>query len=67
MLDAPPTGSHTSHFSEYFEALFDFGNGQAVLRAICLFASPVLLLLASLPAARNNLRRDRYAGYQQGW
>jgi len=70
MLGAMPTVEPTGDFSAYFEAMFEFGNEQAVLRFIALVLAPILLIIAALPPSLNWLRGSRNRGYNQypqGW
>lgn len=70
MLGAMPTVEPTGDFSAYFEAMFEFGNEQAVLRFIALVLAPILLIIAALPPSLNWLRGSRNRGYHQypqGW
>ena len=71
MLGALPDFEPTSEFGNYFSAMFEFGNEQAVLRFIALVLGVVLLIIAALPPALNWLRgADRTAHqpyHPQGW
>lgn len=69
MFGALPEITATSEYGAYLEAIFEFGNEQAVLFAISLFAGALLLIIAALPPSTKYLRGSRggYAGYQQGW
>jgi len=70
MLGALPTVEPTGDFSAYFQAMFEFGNEQAVLRFIGLVLGVLLLIIAALPPSLNWLRGSRnsgYSQYQQGW
>jgi len=65
MLGALPTVEPTGDFSAYFQAMFEFGNEQAVLRVIALVLAPVLLIIAALPPSLRWLRGPRPSGYPQ--
>lgn len=61
MPGAPPTGE----FAAYWEAMFEFGNEQAVLFFASLVLGAILLVIAALPPSLNYLRGSSQgqAGY----
>jgi hypothetical protein len=70
MLGALPDFEPSSEFGNYFSAMFEFGNEQAVLRFIALVLGVILLIIAALPPALNWLRgsdRNNHHPYAQGW
>jgi hypothetical protein len=70
MVGALPGVEPTGDYSAYFEAMFEFGNEQAVLRFIALVLSVILLVIAALPPSLNWLRGSRhqsYRPYPQQW
>lgn len=70
MLGAMPGSAPSGDYSSYFEAMFEFGNEQAVLRFIALVLGVLLLIMSALPPSLNWLRgsrRNNYNPYQQGW
>ena len=70
MLGATPSFSPSGDYASYFEAMFEFGNEQAVLRFIALVLGVLLLIMSALPPSLNWLRgssRNDYNPYQQGW
>lgn len=70
MLGALPDFAPSGDYANYFKAMFEFGNEQAVLRFVALALGVVLLVIAVLPPALNWLRgSDRHAPhpYAHGW
>jgi hypothetical protein len=70
MLGALPDFEPSGEFGNYFSAMFEFGNGQAVLRAAALALGVLLLIISALPPALNWLRgsdRNAHHPYSQGW
>lgn len=67
MIGSLPEVTSTSATGAYFEAMFEFGNEQAVLRALSLFAAPVLLLLSVLPPTLNYLKGSSPGQVPQYW
>jgi hypothetical protein len=68
LLDELPRVTSTSAYGAFFEAMFEFGNAQAILRALSLFAAPILLIFSVLPPTLNHLKGSRATGYpQQGY
>jgi hypothetical protein len=70
MLGALPEFVPTSDFGGYFQAMFEFGNEQAVLRLMALVLGVILLVIAVLPPSLKWLRRSGeqgYSGYPRGW
>ncbi len=70
MLGSLPDFEPSGDYGNYFKAMFEFGNEQAVLRVVALALGVVLLITAVLPPSLNWLRgSDRSAGhpYPQGW
>lgn len=60
----------TDDFGNYFKALFEFGNEQAVLRVVALVLGVLLLIIAALPPSLRWLRgsdRNAHHPYAQGW
>lgn len=60
----------TDDFGNYFSAMFEFGNGQAVLRVAALALGVLLLIIAALPPSLRWLRgsdRNTHNPYAQGW
>jgi hypothetical protein len=70
MLGALPGFEPSGDYGNYFKAMFEFGNEQAVLRFIAFVLGVVLLIMSALPPSLNWLRgrgRNNYHPYQQGW
>lgn len=70
MLGALPDFEPSGSYGNYFKAMFEFGNEQAVLRFITLVLGVLLLIISALPPSLNWLRgsdRHAYNPYQQGW
>lgn len=70
MLGALPDFEPSGDYGNYFSAMFEFGNEQAVLRLIALVLGVLLSIMSALPPSLGWLRgRDRndYYPYQQGW
>ncbi len=70
MVGSLPDFEPSGDYGNYFTAMFEFGNEQAVLRFVALVLGVVLLIIAVLPPALNWLRgSDRNARhpYGQGW
>jgi hypothetical protein len=70
MLGALPDFEPSGDYGNYFTAMFEFGNEQAVLRFIALVLGVLLLIMSALPPSLNWLRgssRDNYNPYNQGW
>lgn len=70
MLGALPDFTPSGDYANYFKAMFEFGNEQAVLRFVALALGVVLLITAVLPPALNWLRgsnRSAHHPYAQGW
>lgn len=60
----------TDDFGNYFSAMFEFGNEQAVLRVVALALGVLLLIIAALPPSLRWLRgsdRDVHNPYAQAW
>jgi len=64
MIGALPDLSATSKTGAYYELLFEFGNEQAVLRVVALFAGVLVAILAALPPSLKWLRKPPATGYQ---
>lgn len=63
---APPSDDYAAFWS----TMFEFGNEQAVLRAVALVLGVLLLIIAALPPSLRWLRgsdRDTHHPYAQGW
>ena len=70
MLGALPDFDPSGDYGDYFSAMFEFGNEQAVLRFISLVLGVLLLIMSALPPSLDWLRggrRDNYNPYPQGW
>lgn len=70
MLGALPDFEPSGDYGNYFKAMFEFGNEQAVLRFIAAVLGVLLLIMAALPPSLNWLRgsdRNNYNPYPQGW
>lgn len=65
MLGALPDFTPSSSYGNYFKAMFEFGNEQAVLRFIALVLGVILVIIAMLPPSLNWLRGSRGQGYSQ--
>lgn len=70
MLGALPDFTPSGNYSAYFQAMFEFGNEQALLRFITLVLGVILVIIAMLPPSLNWLRGSRgqgYSPYPQAW
>ncbi|GAB1508354.1 hypothetical protein [Actinophytocola sp. KF-1] len=67
MLGSLPDFEPSGDYGNYFKAMFEFGNEQAVLRAVALALGVVLLIVAVLPPSLNWLRGARGGSYPRGW
>lgn len=70
MLGALPDFEPSGDYADYFTAMVEFGNEQAVLRFIALVLGLVLLIMSALPPSLDWLRgraRNNYQAYRQGW
>ena len=67
MLGALPDFEPSGEYGNYFKAMFEFGNEQAVLRFTALALGVVLLITAVLPPSLNWLRGARGGSYPRGW
>jgi hypothetical protein len=70
MLGALPDFEPSGDYGNYFSAMFEFGNEQAVLRFITLVLGVLLLIMSALPPSLDWLRGGRRGGYNpypQGW
>lgn len=65
MLGALPGFTPSGNYGAYFQAMFEFGNEQAVLRFIALVLGVILVIIAVLPPSLNWLRGSRSQGYSQ--
>jgi hypothetical protein len=65
LLGDLPSLTPTGDYSAYWEAMFEFGNEQAVLFFVSLCLGAVLLVIAALPPSLNYLRGSSrgQAGY----
>jgi hypothetical protein len=70
MLGALPGFEPSGDYGNYFKAMFEFGNEQAVLRFISLVLGVLLLIMSALPPSLDWLRggkRGNHNQYHQGW
>jgi hypothetical protein len=70
MLGALPGFQPSGEYANYFTAMFEFGNEQAVLRCTALVLGVILLITAALPPSLDWLRgpgRNDHHPYRQGW
>ncbi|MFC4853133.1 hypothetical protein [Actinophytocola glycyrrhizae] len=70
MLGALPDFEPSGDYANYFKAMFEFGNEQAVLRFVAFVLGVILLTIAVLPPSLDWLRgptRSNHDPYRQGW
>lgn len=71
LVGAMPEIDATGEYGAYLEAMFEFGNEQAVLFALSLVVGALLTLLAALPPSLRWLRGSRlqhgYGQYPPSW
>lgn len=67
----PEFAPSTDEFGNYFTAMFEFGNEQAVLRVVALALGVLLLIIAALPPSlrwlRGSDRNHHHPYHPQGW
>lgn len=70
MVGDLPDFDMSGEYPNYFKAMFEFGNEQAVFRVVLAVLGLILLITAVLPPSLNWLkgrRQQAYGGYPQQW